>query len=406
MYDDKVIIEMKQQGKTWPEIGRAFGKSGATVRAYAKRQDWWHKIRDSSKITNRNRMAGIKDEQAVKDKVSIDNDGSIVEEIERLFREPTKPKTPDEFMALHKYDPESFVYVGGESTVWTVTNGEGETFYNVRSKIKVRPLSDNELSLSTFIDLMRKDPEPINIELVGVGTRNLVIGLADLHFGITDFAMFKDKLSEIFDVVANGYDTIVIEQLGDLFHSSQMKESITLRGTILPTVDMVKAWHDAKSFYIALIEHCLKHSNKIQIEHAAGNHSGNLEFAFLDLIKDRYLLINDRVEVNNHNEWRTAYRLGNVGIMLSHGDTVKLAALPGKFADEYRMLWGDTESHEVHTAHRHNKFKEHEVDGVVMRQFPTPKPTDDFEDKWGYSSRKMIELIEYNEDRSKVVYEI
>lgn len=391
---------MKQQGKTWDEIGEHFGVKGEKVRGYARKQNWYKQIKQSDPHDK------TKLEDKKKDNRKVYEDGSIVENIERHFRNEVEPKTPAEFMELHKYDPSEFVFVNGESTVWTVTNGEGETFYNVRSKIKVRPLEDNELSLDGFIEMMRKDPEPLEIEMAGVGTRNLVIGLADLHFGVTSMELLKEQLAEVMDTVSNGYDTIVIEQLGDLFHSSQMKETITLRGTILPTVDMVKAWHDAKAFYFSLIEHCAKHSNKVQVEHAAGNHSGNLEYGFLDLIKERYELSDINLEVNNHNGWRTAYRLGNVGIMLSHGDTVKLKDLPGKFANEYRLLWGDTESHEVHTGHKHESFKELEQDGVVMRQFPTPKPTDDWEDMKGYNSRKMIELIEYDEDRSKGTYEI
>ena len=394
------IIDLKKEGKTWEEIADELEITLDKARGIARNSPRYNEIKqpdphDKTDLENKK-----------KDDRKVYEDGSIVEEIERHFREPLEPKSQSDFMELHKYDPDEFVFVNGESTVWTVTNGEGETFYNVRSKLKVRPMGDNELSIDEFIELMRKEPEPMNIELMGVGTRNLVIGLADLHFGVTSYEYLKEQLVEVMDIVTNGYDTIVIEQLGDLFHSSQMKETITLRGTILPTVDMVKAWHDAKSFYFELIEHSAKYANKVQIEHAAGNHSGNLEYGFLDLIKERYELADINLEVNNHNRWRTVYRLGNVGIMLAHGDNVKLKDLPGKFANEYRVLWGDTESHEAHTGHRHESFKEIEQDGVVMRQFPTPKPTDDWEDMKGYNSRKMIELVEYDEDRSRMVYEI
>lgn len=400
IYNDEKIIEMKRDGSTWDEIGKEFGVKGETIRGYARGQDWYDKIKNPDPH----------DKTDLDDKFKVNRktyaDGSIVENIERHFREPVEPITPEEFMELHKKDPNKFVFVNGDSNVWTVTNGSGEIFYNVQSKIKVRPLRDNELTIDEFIELMRKDPEPLEIDLVGVGERNLVIGLADLHFGVTSFEYLKQQLAEVMDVVSNGYNTIVIEQLGDLFHSSQMKETITLKGTILPTVDMVKAWHDAKSFYFTLIEHCAKYANKVQIEHAAGNHSGNLEYGFLDLIKERYELTNINLEVNNHNRWRTAYRLGNVGIMLAHGDNVKLKDLPSKFANEYKLLWGNTETHEAHTGHKHESFKEIEQDGVVMRQFPTPKPTDDWEDMKGYNSRKIIELIEYDEDRSRGTYEI
>jgi hypothetical protein len=401
LYDKDTIIRLKQEGKTWEEIGKHFNKSGETIRGYARNQDWYADIKQHDPHDKTNLEDKIKRNRKIKE------DGSIVDEIEKHFREPTEPKTPAEFMELHKYDASEFVFVNGESNVWTVTNAEGVTYYNVQSKIKVRPLGENELTIDELIEQLRKEPEPIEIELLGEGERNLVIGLADLHFGVTSFDYLKEQLAEVMEVVMNGYDTIVIEQLGDLFHSAQMKNTITVRGTILPTVDMEKAWADAKLFYYMLIEHCLKYANKVQIEHAQGNHSAPLEYAFLDLIKDRYELVNRNLEVNVHNDWRIAYRLGNVGIMVAHGDNVKINDLPDMFSRDYKMLWGDTESHEVHAGHKHEKFKEYEAkNGTVMRQFPTPKPKDDWEDMKGYDSRKMIELIEYDENRSRVVYEI
>lgn len=405
-YDDERIIELKRQGKTWDEAGAEFGVSGERLRGYARRKDWYEKIKEPDPHDKTNL------EDKLKTKKKISEDGTIVEEIERHFREDKEPKTAEEFMELHGYDSNEFVFVNGESNVWTVTNGLGETFYNVQSKLKVRPLKDNELPMEEFIERIKEPPPPIHVELVGVGKRNAVVGLADLHFGITSWEYLYEQLCEVCDILSNGYDEIVIEQLGDLFHSSQMKESITLRGTILPTVDMPKALQDAKRFYWTLIEHAATHANKVRIEHAAGNHSGNLEYFFLDAMKDRYELneqcnFKDRIEVNVHNDWRTAYRIGNVGIMMAHGDTVKIQDLPDMFARDYKLLWGDTEQHEVHAGHKHNKFKEYESkNGTVMRQFPSPKPNDDYEDKFGYGSRKMIEIIEYDEDRSRVVYEI
>ena len=45
---------MKQSDKTWFEIGEVFGTDGENVRAWAKKQEWFHKIREEEKITNKN----------------------------------------------------------------------------------------------------------------------------------------------------------------------------------------------------------------------------------------------------------------------------------------------------------------------------------------------------------------
>lgn len=336
----------------------------------------------------------------------FNSDGSITSQIRTRLTQK-KIFSNEELLELHLINPKENEVKQIVSNEWTMTNKDGETFYNFQSKIIAIPLKEGVLTLEDFRELVREEPRRFDVPLIGVGTRNLVVGLADIHLGLTTIEMLLNEIAEIMEIAENGYDTIVIEQVGDYFHSSQMKKSITLAGTILPTVDMAKAWNDGKSLMVRLIDHFLKHCNKVQIETAMGNHSGNLEYVLLDFIKERYsLLENDRVVVNNHLDWRTAYRVGNVGIMLAHGDKVAPAKLVQKFAAEYPLLWGSVEHREVHTGHRHNKFKEIDENGIVVRQFPTPKPTDEYEDEYAYMSRKLIEVIEYDEDRSKVIYEI
>lgn len=336
----------------------------------------------------------------------FNSDGSITSQIRKRLTQK-KVFSNEELLELHTINTKENEIKQIVSNEWTMTNKDGETFYNFQSKIIAVPLKEGGLTFEDFRELVREEPIKFDVPLVGVGTRNLVVGMADIHLGVTTIEMILNEIAEIMEIAENGYDTIVIEQLGDYFHSSQMKQSITLKGTILQTVDMAKAWNDGKSLMIRLIDHFLKHCNKVQIETAMGNHSGNLEYVLLDFIKERYsLLENERVVVNNHLDWRTAYKVGNVGIMLAHGDNTPPQKLVGKFAAEYPQLWGSVEHREVHTGHRHSKFKEIDENGIVIRQFPTKKPTDDYEDEKGYISRKLIEVIEYDEDRSKVIYEI
>ena len=357
-----------------------------------------------SQIINNYEEKGSIDGEYIK--YSENEHGDITSTI-RKYMAAKRTFTNRELLELHAINPDENEIKQIVSNEWSMTTKDGDTYYNFQSKIIAVPISAGGISWEEFAEIVHEPPVAMKIEYEGIGERNLLIGLSDLHFPVSTLESLEREISEVMEIVMNGYDTIVIEQAGDLFESSQINESITLRGTILPTADMAKAWSDAKSLYWTLIDHCLEHCNKVQIEHACGNHSGNLEYVFLDGIKDRYSLLGkDKVVVNNHKNYRTAYKIGNVGIMLSHGDTVKLKDLPGKFASEYPLLWGSCESHECHAGHKHNKFTETDINGVVLRQHPTPKPPSDWEDKFGYLSRKMIQLIEYNEDRSKVIYEI
>lgn len=339
-------------------------------------------------------------------KQTQNDDGSIVSQIRRrmLSREVF---TNEELLELHSISPTENKIKQIISNEWTITNKDGDAFYNFQSKIIAIPIGEQGITIEEFRELLREPTEKVTFKPIGIGVRNLVIGLADLHFPLTTFEELERDIAETCEIIENGYDTIIIEQLGDLFESSQMQESITVNGTILPTVDMVKGLKDAKKLYHKLIEHSLLYANKVQIEHACGNHSGNFEYFFLDAIADRYKVLKEpRVIVNNHNDYRTAFTIGNVAIMLSHGDTIALKNLPLKFASEYPLLWGNAEHRECHTGHKHNQFTSTDIDGAVMRQFPTPKPNSKYEDKWGYLSRKFIQLVEYSDDSSKTIYEI
>lgn len=387
----KMILALKQHGFTWTQIDEFRQAHTDNSRNAVRNLDAY------KTIVNPNPHS----QSSTKDTRKINSDGSVVEEIERHFNEPMEPKTPKEFMELHKYDPNEFEYVSGESTVWTVTNGDGEEYYNVRSKIKVKPLS-NSLSEEQILAILTRDTKPIHIETIDVADNNLVIQLADLHFGVTTLDDTIDTLARLIDRIDYGYDTIVIEQLGDLFHSAQMKSSQTLKGTLLEDVDMEQAIEDAKQFYTQVIEKCLQSANHVHIEHANGNHS-DFEYLFLMYLEAVY----PQVKINKHTEPRSVYQLGKVGIMLSHGDTVKLDKLPMLFATEFKLMWCNSEHVECHTAHKHNKYTEQEIDGLTLRQAPTIKPNDLYEITHGWTTnRKIIQCIEYDVNGPVATYDI
>ena len=327
------------------------------------------------------------------DKKNYREDGSISSFIRtRLDDKQTFSK--EELLELHGLDPKEFKIKTITSNEWSVTAGAGERYYNFQSKILAETILSSDITPEQMAELLAGRIEPVEVEKLSMGENNLVVQLADLHFGVTKLKDTTDKLSKLVDRIDYGYKTIVIEQLGDLFHSSQMKSSQTLKGTMLDDVDMAQAIEDAKSFFDVVLTKCLGCSQKVIVEHASGNHSGNMEYMFLIYLESKY----PEVTVNYHNDTRVAYQLGKVGIMLSHGDTVALNKLPMLFANEYKQLWADSEVCEVHTAHKHNKYTEQEIDGVVLRQAPTIKPNDLYEITNGWTtSRKIIQVIEYDE---------
>lgn len=307
--------------------------------------------------------------------------------------------TEEQLLSLHGFDPDEWEIVSGKSNEWT-TPLEGSAFYNYQSTITVRPRT--KMSTNKLTDLLAGKVKPIKPVKLNSGKDILIIPLADLHFGVTKIEHLEVKTEKIKEFIRNGFNTIVIEQLGDLFHSAFMTSSSTVRGTQLETVNMPQAVQDAKTFFNEIITTALSHSNEVRFEYAIGNHS-ELEYVFNEYLMAKY----PDVKLNNHNRWRMAYKVGPIGVMLSHGHTVKLKELPMKFATEFDDIFFTTKVREVHTGHRHTFEKEVDENGVILRQFGTVKKTDDYEDKNGWiNSRKAIQLISYTEDCDSHLVEI
>ena len=401
-YDDDLIISMKQLGHTWTEIAEEIGVKSEALRSYARAQEWYEDIRSDENTDMQLELDLDYTGEKLK-KVEDKKSGSITSNLSKIYDDDTglDELTDEDILRLHRIDPESFQIRTLTSNVYTMTNNNGERYYNFQSKIVTEPRVD-EITEENIVDQFAKEIQTYETKTIKNGLTNLVIPLADLHFGIATMEMdvVREKLDRIVDIVKKGYKKIVIEQLGDLFHSSQMKSSQTLRGTLIDDVDMVKAIEDAKTFYHTIIDESLRNGGSVEIQHAAGNHSGNMEYMFLLYLQAKYPQIN----VVLHNEPRYAYMLDNVGILITHGNVAK-NKLNSLFTTNYKQIWAQSETAEIHTGHFHTLEKD--VDGIIHRQMGTFKPNDNYEIEHGWTmSKKIIQLIEYNEDRPIAVYEV
>lgn len=402
-YDDDLIISLKQSGRTWTEIADELGVEPEAVRSYSRNQDWYGVIKDHSQGST-SEVIGDGEYTGENLKQVEDRDtGSITSNLTKLFTDETQIEslTDDDLLLMHKLDPDVFKIRSLTSNVYTMNGANGTRAYNFQSKIITEPKS-GELTDQDLVEVFANAVEPYVVNPIKHGLNNLVIPLADLHFGITtmDDENVTEKLDRIVDIIEKGYKTIVIEQLGDLFHSSQLKSSQTLRGTYLEDVDTIRALEDAKTFYDVIIESALRNSKTVRVEHAAGNHSGNMEYMFLMYLEAKY----PQLEVNRHNAPRTAFLLDRVGILITHGHLAK-NKLNSLFTTNYKEIWATAETAEIHTGHFHTKEMDH--DGIIHRQMGTFKRNDAYEIDNGWTmNKKIIQLIEYNETRSVAIYEV
>ena len=137
-------------------------------------------------------------------------------------------KDPDFVLRAHGFDPTEWDIISARNNFWQQNSQENGLIDLYQSKITVKPKSDDELTPQDIANLFKADIKPYTVNQVARDTHNLVVPLPDLHFGITTMLDVKGHLDRLLELINKGYKTIVIEQLGDLFHSSQMWSSQTL----------------------------------------------------------------------------------------------------------------------------------------------------------------------------------
>ncbi|MFT9010263.1 MAG: helix-turn-helix domain-containing protein [Liquorilactobacillus satsumensis] len=301
----------------------------------------------------------------------------------------------EDLLKAHGYDPEKFILANAISNFWKSTP-EATLF---QTKISIKP--KNEVSANEYVDIFNSKIEPLQVNLMREGRHSLVVPLFDLHFGIMTFELYREKLAEIEEIMSRGFKHIVIEQGGDIFHSDFINKTQTVKGTQLDHVNMVKAVKDAKHFYDEIMQCALANAPKVDVYSVGGNHDFDMAYMFTDALADRY----PQADVHNTTEYRDAYSLDKVGILLGHGDKAQ-KKLPMLFATEYPLIWSQSVYREVHYGHFHREVTNDDY-GVVTRQIGTPKLTDPYEKANGYTmATHKLQLFEYGIDRLKATYEI
>lgn len=338
------------------------------------------------------------DGQSINENKRYNIDGTISQaefDVKMAFYQKDS-KTPEDILKYKGYDPQEWEISQVTTNEWTTTTADIQK-WNQQLKFVVKP-KHKTFNSSAFTESI----EPVKLTSIKTGDRNLFIGLADWHFGITKLEVLQDKLARMIEVISKGYKQIVIGQLGDLFHSSQIKKSVTMAGTQLDDVDMEQAIKDARSFFDVLITECVRHSKLVTVEHAGGNHSENLEYMFLLYLEAKY----PDIKVNYHNKYRQAFMLDNVAIMITHGQYGKRKDLPMLFATEFSDIWSKATTREIITGHFHTQ-QTNDYQGVIHRQLGTIKPNDSYEIENGWTmGKKVLQLFEYDSERLRVTYDI
>lgn len=382
---DEIIKELLQKNATWEFIAQSVDMTRSGVRSYAYRQEWYKDFkRELGSHTNLEHR---------------DSNSSITSEM-ILQRNSKELFTESELLEIHGFDPKEFKIKHVTSNEWT-TPGDDTQFYNYQSKISVIPITGEERTQADFLESLSKEITPVQIKQTNFGKNNVIIALSDMHFGETTMEDLQVKLEEIQETLRKGYKEVVIMNAGDFFHSDDMFSSRTIAGTVLETVDMVRAVEDAKTFMHAVFTSAQKNAEHVSYRYVAGNHS-SFEYFFNEYLIVKY----PQVTVHQHNDLSTAFMIDNVLIALAHGHKIKKNNLSQVISYEYRNLWGRASEVHCFTGHYH-QLESQSLNGVIVHQLGTPKRADAYERQNGWvASRKLIQMFEFNKDQLKTVHYI
>ncbi len=316
-------------------------------------------------------------------------------------------KNPDYVLQAHGYDPDEWELVQATNNIWEQNNQEQGLIQLYQSKIVVKPKTQSKSD--DIIATIKKGIKSIKVEPIKTGIRNLVINLTDIHMGIVDYEYMKPAQDEIIEIINKGYKIISFNIIGDLVHNDSMVNPFTTKGTLVDEVDMVKAVEDLKQYIEPMIYEALKHSNKVRVYYVPGNHDLSISYMFMQYLQA--ILKGNEIEFDCSLTHRKAYMLDNVLIGIAHGDLAR-RNLPMLLATEFPQLWGIAKTREYFVGHFHSEKKEVTVpvqdkDGVTVRQLSTLKKSDYYEIKNGYTtSRKKLQIFEFNNDELKVTYDV
>lgn len=383
---DELLNELQQlrsDGLTMKEIAKELGISYRHVR-------WGFE-----KINKAKRTKGVKSstKKATKKTTKKSTKSSTVSSSALVTVKAGQKMSDKDILKAHGLDPDKFVITSCVSNEWGRPTKDKISY---QTKITVKPVG---YSIDDVIKSINTSVKPLKSKHkhhFKEARNTLIIPLFDMHFGISTYDAMKTYLDQIEDVVNQGFNSVLVVLGGDYFHSNSVTTSKTVKGTPLDPVDMPKAISDGSKFFMELVDYIIEKANHVVILSVPGNHDADLSYVWSVGMKRRYQRFVDHFEITT-NTW-TAFNVDRCGFLVAHGDVAK-SRLPMLFANDAKQIWSKTDYHACFWGHFHKEVV-NDDSGVVTFQVGTPKPSDNWEKRKGFTmSRRKMELFEFNKER-------
>lgn len=309
--------------------------------------------------------------------------------------------SPDHDMT--KPVPDGFV-VSGVSTYY---NEEGTpTGQWVKSKLAESDrLQALQEAIKDFVEDYRGKAKPVSPPKAGSDDIMVTIPIGDPHIGMYAWAeeagenfnvqiARDDLLSAMTHVIksAPSAHKCAIINLGDFFHADNMDARTSRSGHSL---DVDSRWaHVLKlgcMLMVDAINLALKRHQEVEVINAIGNHDDHSS-VMLAAFLDAYFHEEPRVTVQPTVSKYNYLRFGKCLIGVTHGDTVKHAALGELMATDRAEDWGETEFRYWYVGHIHHTQKL-ELRGCMVESFRTLAARDAWHSSKGYRAGRDLNSI-------------
>ena len=348
---------------------------------------------------------------------SISNFDRAVRRIIRSIDGYKKPEescdvqTLDQALEYHNVDMSAVNVKKFKVNSWGSENNK-----NKQVSVELVPKTAQDLSpeeqAKIFLDAIKTEFRPPKKPKAHKKVKNNlhgVISIADAHFGLENWGqalvggkdfrvedakeLYLDAVEFLLEkLCANGATEFSMPQIGDLLNVDNMQNSTTKGTPQYENCDPRKAYRIALETMLASIE-MVAEKGKVYVPVVSGNHD-YLSHDQLFQAVSLFFAKNPNVIVDDSPNIFKAYTIGDVGIMIAHGNHAKHSKqeLGMKFATKFPEIWGQTKIHLVLSGHlHHSKVVTVNVDenmGVRTYILPALTPTNVWHEANFYSSRQ------------------
>jgi len=260
--------------------------------------------------------------------------------------------------------------------------------------------------------------DPVQLQRATLSDLLAVYPMGDPHIGMMAWARetgapFDLEIAERHLVAAADHlvhlappcDEALIVNLGDFFHADNSSNE-TARSH--HKLDVDSRWPKILGVGIRImrriIDRALEKHSKVRVICEIGNHDDHSS-QMLAHCMSLYYERDPRVSVDTSPAKFHWYRFGEVLIGTTHGNGLKLGALPGIMAVDQRQAWGETRYHHWLVGHvHHESVKEHP--GCTVETFRTLAAPDAYAASAGYRSDRDMRLDIYHRRYGRVMRHI